>query len=130
MGLYQTATLFLFFLRALFLAKVYEYLFPVRRIGNVLQVQYYEGGVKRQIHLPCSHTSPSLMAYVVKDGENIDVSQPGNVPFLVSCADFDAEKLVVCDLEDDYIFKGGQIPSLHNRNVQGYVGSSGCRGVE
>nr|WIL04576.1 hypothetical protein Cduv_96 [Cedratvirus duvanny] len=113
MKLFEQITLFFFFLRALFLTKVYEYLFPVRRIGNVLQVTYYEGQIKKQVHLPNSLSlTPSLMAYVVKDGKKIDISQPGNVPFLVSCADFGAERLVVCDLEDDYIFRGRQIPLL------------------
>ncbi|QIN54203.1 hypothetical protein [Cedratvirus kamchatka] len=113
MKLFEQITLFFFFLRALFLAKVYEYLFPVHRIGNVLQVTYYEGQIKKQVHLPNAlSVTPSLMAYVVKDGKKIDISQPGNVPFLVSCADFGAERLVVCDLEDDYIFRGRQIPLL------------------
>jgi hypothetical protein len=114
----------------LFLAKVYEYFFPVRRIGNVLQVTYYEGQIKKQVHLPNALSpAPSLMAYVVKDGEKIDVTQSGNVPFVVSCADFGAERLVICDLEDDYIFRGRQIPPL-NISVQGYKGNKGCSGVE
>lgn len=128
MGFLDKVSLFLFFLRALFLTKIYEYLFPVRRIGNVLQVTYYEGGMKKQIHLPGALSpSPSIMAHVVKDGEKIDISQPGNVPFLVSCADFAAERLVVCDLEDDHIYRGRQIPSL--KKIEGFVGSSGCTGV-
>ncbi|SHO33143.1 Hypothetical protein BQ3484_75 [Cedratvirus A11] len=111
MKLFDRISFFFFFLRALFLAKIYEYLFPVRRIGNVLQVTYYEGQIKRQVHLPNALSlSPSVMAYVVKDGEKIDITQSGNVPFLVSCSDFGAEKLVICDLEDDQIYRGRQIP--------------------
>lgn len=128
MGLLDKVSLFLFFLRALFLTKVYDYLYPVRRIGNVLQVTYYEGGIKRQVHLPHSRSpKPSCLAYVIKDGEKIDVSQAGDVPFLVSCADFGAERLVVCDLEDDHVFRGRQIPSL--QKIEGFQGSKGCAGV-
>ena len=130
MKLFDKIALFFFFIRSLFLAKIYNYLFPVCRIGNVLQVTYYEGEIKKRVHLPnVLSLNPATMAYVVKDGEKIDVSQSGNVPFLVSCADFGAERLLICDLEDDYIFRGRQIPLLPKK-AQGFVGSTGCAGVE
>lgn len=88
------------FLLNYFYAFLYNFLFPVKRKGEALEITYYWAGRRRRFFLP-TRVEPGVRTYLIKEGKKEEITQEGGVPLLVCAEDLGGEELVCESLEGD-----------------------------